>query len=55
MTGWLFPMFLITRWGTTPNATYVSVHLVLLDLLTDFPIVVIILQQEAYLSWYNLF
>jgi hypothetical protein len=48
MCGWLFPMLLIDKWGTLPKAIKVASHVIVLDLLTDLPIVIIILVDEAY-------
>eukprot|EP01083_Nonionella_stella_P002875 8234_1 len=59
LIGWLTPMMFNPRWGTRRNAQKVAVHLLLLDLFTDAPVIVALLATQAYkdnvILWIDLF
>eukprot|EP01083_Nonionella_stella_P140534 431071_1 len=50
LIGWLTPMMFKKRWGTKRNAQKVAVHLLLLDLFTDGPVIAALLLTQAYKS-----
>eukprot|EP01084_Bolivina_argentea_P183091 315995_1 len=45
---WMGPMMFNTKWGTDKYAQTVSIHLLLLDLFTNIPIIITILATQSY-------
>eukprot|EP01083_Nonionella_stella_P157690 512214_1 len=48
LIGWMAPMMFNKKWGTKRYADKVSVHLLVLDLCTDAPVIFTLLVTQAY-------
>jgi len=48
LTGWLLPMMIIEGWGAEKDATKVSLHLFILDLCTNVPILIVVVATRGY-------
>eukprot|EP01084_Bolivina_argentea_P149776 261621_1 len=48
LCGWMLPMMLLKNWGSQEYAQTVSLHLLILDLATDIPIIIVVFAYEAY-------
>jgi len=48
LIGWLLPMMIIAGWGTEKGAKNVCLHLFILDLCSDLPVVATVLANNTY-------
>jgi len=48
LSGWLFPMMTIDGWGAEKHATKVAIHLFVLDLCTNVPIIITLVATFGY-------
>jgi len=48
LSGWMIPMMIIEGWGAEKHATKVSLHLFILDLCTNVPILIAVVATSGY-------
>jgi len=48
LAGWMLPMMLIEGWGAERHAVKVALHLFILDLCTNVPIIIVVIATNAY-------
>jgi len=48
LCAWMLPMMISPKWGTQEYAKTVTLHLLILDLATDIPVIITVFVEEAY-------